>query len=267
MVIVIDDLIKAVHELSKGRISEATEHLLMRLQRPLPPGDLPIKLFALNFDVEKCNSDCLLDMPGKAVSYTSVDCFDVAKDKQLLDTTMAPETLFLKIDAPVVLIVNLSDTLVNGTRGKVTSLSPTHVSVRFQDNESDTVLSQYTFSVYDPHLLKNVATRKQIPLKLAFAFTVHKSQGMTIQRLEIDCRNMNTPGQIGVAVGRAVSKKGLRVLNFNKKRLLPQPSMVEDFYSMPSTPLADDLSCCKFEFVETGTVNLYQMLPSTFSCS
>ncbi|KAL3842008.1 hypothetical protein ACJMK2_020081 [Sinanodonta woodiana] len=51
------DLIKAVHELSEGvQLSKETENLLRKLEHPLPPGDQPIKLFALNYDVEKCNS-------------------------------------------------------------------------------------------------------------------------------------------------------------------------------------------------------------------
>jgi hypothetical protein len=58
------DLVTAVQELSRGKVSEDTCTLLSRLGRTLPPGDQSAKLFALNYDAEKCNSDHLLDMPG-----------------------------------------------------------------------------------------------------------------------------------------------------------------------------------------------------------
>ena len=58
----------------------------------------------------------------------------------------------------------------------------------------------------------DIATRKQIPITLAFAITSHKEHGLTLPRAEVDCRHMNNPGQVGVAIGRVF--KGLKVLNF-----------------------------------------------------
>lgn len=60
----IEDLVQAVQELGRGSVSGDTLNLLHRLNRPLPPGEPPVQLFALNYDVEKCNSDHLLDMEG-----------------------------------------------------------------------------------------------------------------------------------------------------------------------------------------------------------
>ncbi|PIK42460.1 hypothetical protein BSL78_20689 [Apostichopus japonicus] len=64
-VILAVDLITAVHELSQGLdCSNGTKHMVKSLARPLPHGERPMKLFALNYDVEKVNSDCLLNMNG-----------------------------------------------------------------------------------------------------------------------------------------------------------------------------------------------------------
>ncbi|KAG1713961.1 RNA-directed DNA polymerase from mobile element jockey [Nymphon striatum] len=57
------DFIAAIHQIA--RITEDTHKLLKRLKRNLPPGPQPVKLFALNLDVEMWNSECLLDMEGK----------------------------------------------------------------------------------------------------------------------------------------------------------------------------------------------------------
>ena len=60
-------LIQAVHELSRsqGHLSTPTTEFIKRMSRTLPPGDAPTKLFALNYDVDKFNSDKLISMPGK----------------------------------------------------------------------------------------------------------------------------------------------------------------------------------------------------------
>lgn len=66
------DLIKAVNELSHGYASPETVALLKSLERPLHPSGLTVRLFALNYDVEKCNSDHLLDMDGKSLTVDSI---------------------------------------------------------------------------------------------------------------------------------------------------------------------------------------------------
>ncbi|XP_077998607.1 uncharacterized protein LOC144451594 [Glandiceps talaboti] len=86
------DLINAVNELSKGCASEETVELLHRLKRPLPPGYEPVKLFSLRYDVDRCNSDNLLDMPDEAVIYRSVDSGNI----DFLRKSRVPSTLYIK---------------------------------------------------------------------------------------------------------------------------------------------------------------------------
>ena len=130
--------------------------------------------------------------------------------------------LHLKIGCPVFLVVNLSDRLVNGLRGTVTGFADAGVNVKFEDLAEHTVV-QYAFSRYDRHLQKNIGVRKQIPLTLGFASTIHKSQGSTLERLEIDCRGIFQYGQLAVAVSRARNKKGLRITNFKDDYVLKPP--------------------------------------------
>ena len=59
-----DDLIRTIKTVTCGRLDKESENLISRMQRKLPPGDDPLRLFALNVDVEKCNSEHLLQMPG-----------------------------------------------------------------------------------------------------------------------------------------------------------------------------------------------------------
>lgn len=144
-------------------------------------------------------------------------------DTKQLRSCEAPSTLYLKLNAKVFLMVNLTDNLVNGSRGIVKDFTKDSVTVFFESIKSTVTVRKHLFTVYDINLKREVASRKQIPLKLAYAFTVHKAQGMTLEHLEVDCRNMNFPGQLGVAIGRAVSVEGLRVLNFTKTTSLYRP--------------------------------------------
>ena len=91
-------------------------------------------------------------------------------------------------------------------------------------------IERYSFTKYDPNTNKCIASRLQFPLRLAFAMTIHKAQGMTLPLVEVNCKHAQFPGQIGVAVGRAKSSKGLRVINYNQYLCKPHSKEVRDFY-------------------------------------
>lgn len=72
--------------------------------------------------------------------------------------------------------------------------------------------------------------RRQIPLKLGWALTVHKSQGMTLDRVDIDIHKAFAPGHAYVAISRVKQLSGLNLLNFNRKSLIPSRKVLS-FYS------------------------------------
>ena len=137
----------------------------------------------------------------------------------------------MKIGAPVILLVNLSSQLVNGLQGVVRKCERDSVTVYFKSLNREETISRYTFSVYSPDAQRDMAYRLQIPLKLAFALTVHKAQGMGFPRVVIDCRNMHNPGQIGVALGRGTHKDGLQVINYSDSLLKRHPHHISNFYA------------------------------------
>jgi hypothetical protein len=77
------DFVKAIHDISRRDLPIDTLNLLRRLQRPLPPGDKPIRLLAKNFDSEVYNASCLLDLEGDLKTFRSVDEGDIAKLKKI----------------------------------------------------------------------------------------------------------------------------------------------------------------------------------------
>ncbi|CAG2207257.1 PIF1 [Mytilus edulis] len=208
------DFINAINNISRGDLPEDTNNLLMRLSRKLPPGKDPIRLCSRNFDCDIHNSCKLIDMEG----------------------------------CPVMFLKNLSDKLVNGLRGNVTAVSTKIITVHF-NNDIEVDLKRETFTVYSSLDNKIVASRQQFPLCLAFAITIHKSQGLTLDRVEVDASYIFAAGQLGVAVGRAKEKKGLRILGFNSKSVMRHDESLYKFYSESSiTVYEKQLSCCKKDF-------------------
>ena len=95
-----------------------------------------------------------------------------------------------------------------------------------------------------------LASRHQYPVKLAYALTTHRAQGQTLEQVVVDCNGVRNAGQIGVAVGRAVSVDGLQVLNYSRSAAaLKHPMLVYEYNSTSSQPVQDNLSCCKIPYV------------------
>lgn len=74
------------------------------------------------------------------------------------------------------------------------------------------------------------ASRKQLPLILAWALSIHKAQGQTLERVKVDLGKVFEKGQAYVALSRATTKQGLQVLNFQKSKVMAHPRVV-DFYN------------------------------------
>lgn len=136
-------------------------------------------------------------------------------------------------------------------------MADNYVSVFFTNLSRTVEIHKFTFNIYDSSTDRNGASRVQIPLRLAYAFTVHRAQGLTLDRVEIDCNKMSQPGHIGVALGRARNKKGLRVLNFNPKLLISPPALlisppavVTEFYKGKPSDQVMDVSCCRINIRE-----------------
>ena len=201
-----------------------------------------------------------LHFSGETAVYRAQD----SGQKKYLEDCNAPQVLHLKRGSPVMLTVNLSSQLVNGLRGKVVDFNNETVTVYFPSLHRNEYIKRHLFSVYNKEKGMDVAYRLQFPLKLAHAFTVHKAQGMAFDRLEIDCRNMQNSGQVGVAVGRAKSKKGLRIKNFSPTILRPHPSVIQDFYETEAASLKADLSCCSTVTKEKTDKGLQVELESQF---
>ncbi|XP_063406721.1 uncharacterized protein LOC134690660 [Mytilus trossulus] len=247
------DFIQAINDIARGELQTETEQLLNRLRRPLPPGPEPIRLCARNFDCYIFNATKLMDLPGDYTVYNSIDEGQISK----LEKSPVTKQLHLKIGCPVMLLKNLNKKLVNGLRGSVSSLSDKCVTVNFTGLNGEILtadLKAETFLVFSCNENRVIASRQQIPICLAYSITIHKAQGLTLQRVEVDASNIFAPGQLGVAIGRATEKKGLRVIGFKRSSVLRHEDSLYKFYDTSNNNEFDNsgnLTCCNIKFNNT----------------
>ena len=195
-----------LNELRVGRCSAASTELLATCSKGKKPeptdGIEPTRLYCTNRDVDAMNAQFLNALPGEARAFDGVDTFvrrpyGAAAEAAVLGELekRAPARLVLKVGAQVILTRNMPlRGLVNGSRGVVESLVSAGESgplVRF-DTGATLALAPEDFYYGSAD---GSAKRKQVPLKLAWALTVHKSQGMTLSRAELVLADAFAPGQ------------------------------------------------------------------------
>ncbi|XP_003220289.2 ATP-dependent DNA helicase PIF1 [Anolis carolinensis] len=193
-------------------------------------GILATQLCTHKEDVELTNARQLQELPGEQRSFKAVDS-DPTSVKIIDAQCPVNSVIELKQGAQVMLTKNLdvSRGLVNGARGVVTGFETDGrglPKVKFLCGVTNAV-------GMERWLLKGPAgtylSRQQLPLKLAWAISIHKSQGMSLDCAEVSLARVFEYGQAYVALSRARSLVGLRVLDFDPKVVRANPYVLQ-FY-------------------------------------
>lgn len=226
--------------LAKIRVGIIDQHvkdtLNSRVRVDITNGDIqPTKLYPLNFNVNRFNKAELDKLPGEKYTYEMnfeyygrLKAKDVVIDK-FVKSNVAPTKLVLAVGSQVMLSWNLdvSRGLANGTRGVVTRFLNDCPVVKF-NNGLEEVLTQNTWNVDDGEDV--ILSANQIPLKPAFASSIHKSQGSTLDLVSVDLTEVFSHGQAYVALSRVKSLEGLSIENvLVYSRITAHPLAVE-FY-------------------------------------
>ena len=193
--------------------------------------DKSLKLFSTNEKVSEYNSIELDMMEGEIVRYYA-DTWGESKfdEDKIIKNVIADEILELKDGARVISIKNAQDfSYVNGSLGTVIELNKNSVLVKF-DNGIESLLTKEQWETTDIDGEIN-STFEQIPLKLAYALTIHKSQGMSIDNLTIDCSDIFEEGQFYVAISRATNKDKLKLIGFDEKHIKANSKAVRFYKS------------------------------------
>lgn len=215
-----DELNGILNEIRLGKVSEISlNHLKQAKDQNLKLSYEPIKLYTHNIDVDKVNEQYLEHLPVKSKKYKATTSGDKKIIEMLKKSIIATEKLELKIGAKVMFIKNNPDKgYINGTLGMVTDYSELGFPLVKTLKQESIIASSEKWEVEDDNG-KVLASFSQIPLRLAWAITVHKSQGMTLDAVEMDLSKVFEKGQGYVALSRARSLDKLKLNGFNKTAL------------------------------------------------
>lgn len=210
-------------------------------------------LFPKKKDVSRINEEELAKLLASGViqrTYQAEDTavnkssrkivqIDAKKKEQLNNYMNAPVTLQLAMGAQVMLIKNksLEDGLVNGSRGVVTSFGPSNLPIVMFDNGEEVTVGTEPFEMESGDA---IITRRQIPLILAWAITIHKCQGATLTNVITDLREVFGDAQAYVTLSRVKSLEGLFIINIDFKKITCN-SKVRTYYES-LTPLSSIVS-------------------------
>lgn len=188
--------------------------------------DLPeraARLYSHNANVDRENGERLSALDAQSQNYSMVSKGAPHIIDALKRGCLSPEVLTLKVGARVMFTKNALDgSYANGTLGEVTDLKEIGPVVR--TNSGRTILAQPAeWSVTDGG--KVLARIAQVPLRLAWAVTVHKSQGMTLDSAAVDLSQAFEYGQGYVALSRVRELTGLYLLGYNERALQIHPDV------------------------------------------
>jgi ATP-dependent exoDNAse (exonuclease V) alpha subunit len=197
------------------------EHLALLRSRQIEAPENVTRLFTHNVDVDKLNAARLASIEGQTKYYSMQSDGDPYKVAAMKKNVLAPEKLELKVGAEVMFVANNFDEgFVNGTRGRVVRFTDKHKPVvATGDGFTEITVHRHTWAQRDERG-RSLAEVRQYPLRLAWAITVHKSQGMSLDAAEVDLTRAFTPGMGYVALSRVRSLAGLFLTGFNDQALL-----------------------------------------------
>lgn len=190
-------------------------------------------LFARRDQTEKYNLMKLFEIELDPRKYETIYGGDERYHDQLRRDAPIPPVLELKKGAMVMIRMNdPKQRYVNGSVGRVWELQDERIYIDLKDRRVE--IEPFAFSVQDADG-KEVAYAKNFPLNLAYASTIHKIQGSTLDKIHIDLAGLWEPGHAYVAVSRAKRAEDVSFIRWSPTSIRSDP-MVKSFYGLAPAP-------------------------------
>jgi len=223
--------------LNRIRFGDVSDLSLLetRMNKPIPEGIKPVEIYCKNADVDRINKEKLAELKTPVKFYRCRDSGQPYHTDAFNKNCPAPEVLELKVGARVMLLVNenVKEGLVNGAIGTVRGFTTEGVSVQF--DKDSLIVGEHQWEIKEQEVgisgmqYKVVATRRQIPLRVAWAVSAHKTQGCTFDHAYVDMSSAFSEGQIYTSLSRVRSLDGLYLTDFDPSRIKVDSKCL-DFY-------------------------------------
>lgn len=217
-----DQFISVLNSLRNNRMTQNDVQILNQHVQPnfdLKANKGYITLTTHNAKADGINAQSLKDLEGKLYTYKA-DIVDDFPDKiypleEKLELKIGAQIMFIKNDA------SFDKKFFNGKMGIVESLSEQEIWIHFPDEKKSIEVEKYEWQNIRYTVNENtkeideevLGTFTHYPIKLAWAITVHKSQGLTFDKAALDVSQVFLPGQAYVALSRLRSLEGLVLLS------------------------------------------------------
>ena len=196
-----------------------------KISNETTPGEVP-KLFSRNVDVDRINNQVLAGLASESEQFAMRERGPKQVIEALKRGCLSPESLELKVGAAVMFTKNSpKDGFVNGTLGVIEEFAGEngYPVVRLRDGKLIEVEPMIWMIEEND---KVVAEITQLPLRLAWAITIHKSQGMTMDEAIMNLSDVFEYGQGYVALSRVRRLSGLHILGWNRRAFEVHPEVV-----------------------------------------
>ncbi len=212
---------KLLAAIRHGTVTSEHEEMLTNRQC-IPPDNVPILLPHIS-TVDTVNAAALKKLSGKIHTFIMTKSGSKTLTAHLVRGCLSPEELVLKEDAAVMFTKNNpSAGFANGTIGTIVAFENTAPVVQTRDGRVINVQQMDWVIEENGAVLARIT---QMPLRLAWAITVHKSQGMSLDAAHIDLSHAFEYGQGYVALSRVRSFSGLTLRGFNHRALEVHPTV------------------------------------------
>jgi ATP-dependent exoDNAse (exonuclease V) alpha subunit len=189
------------------------------------------RLFPRREETERFNLTKLAELSGEVKTFDSIYTGNARSVEQLKKSAPVPDQLQLKVDALVMLRQNdPQGRWVNGSTGHVQRIGSASLGIRLMSGRVIEI-EKTTFSLLDADG-EAAAAVTNFPVSLAWATTIHKSQGATLDRLMVNLKNLWEPGQAYVALSRVSSGQDLCIEAWSASSIKVDPEVVR-FYKCP----------------------------------
>jgi ATP-dependent DNA helicase PIF1 len=224
-----DDILfqKILQIIRKGKCTDNILKVLNVLKDTQFDEDIiPTKLYPKNINVDKINEieiNKLKEAGNKTIIYKAEASSDNIKNVNKYDIELVENSQII-----VTRNIDIYMGIVNGMRGVIKHLNNTYVIIK--DSEGKLHNISYYKDIIDKTTKSYIS---HMPLKVSYALSIHKSQGMTIDALEIDLgENIFTCGQAYTALSRAKSLKSIKIIDVSKNSFKINPYVKAFYYNI-----------------------------------
>jgi ATP-dependent exoDNAse (exonuclease V) alpha subunit len=220
--------LEVLNDVRKGKVTALVKEYLDFKVREHDEEDETTRLFPRRDQSEIFNQKKLAQISSEEVKIPSIYLGEERLVEALKKNSPIPGELVLKVGCRILFVQNdPNKRWVNGTKGTVVDIAPDKITVE-KDTFRHVTVEKTQFSLQNAEG-KTVASVINFPLTLAYATTIHKSQGATLDEIWVDLSRLWEPGHAYVALSRLRTGDGLKLLGWNPRSVITDPA-VTSFY-------------------------------------